>query len=96
MALKVGDDLLSDAGGRVWRNENGSIALGTCGFGDVLAGIIAGLAARGASALDATLWSVFVHAQIGACLSKTVAALGFLARDLLPEVHSALERIAAS
>ncbi|MBV9420957.1 MAG: NAD(P)H-hydrate dehydratase, partial [Alphaproteobacteria bacterium] len=62
IALKGATTFIADPGGAVWRNDHGSVGLGTSGSGDVLAGIIAGLAARGASILDATLWGVFVHA----------------------------------
>ena len=95
IALKGATTFIADPGGAVWRNDHGSVGLGTSGSGDVLAGIIAGLAARGASILDATLWGVFVHAEAGKRLSERVATLGFLARELLPEIPRILEGIAS-
>ncbi len=65
-----------------WRYDGGSVGLATSGSGDVLAGIIAGLAARGATATDAALWGVFLHGESGSQLSKTVGPLGFLAREI--------------
>jgi ADP-dependent NAD(P)H-hydrate dehydratase len=93
VALKGATTIICDAHGKRWRNENGAVGLGTSGSGDVLAGIIAGLIARGASPLVAALWSVFVHAQIGRRLSETVGPLGFLARELLPEIPNVLDEL---
>jgi hydroxyethylthiazole kinase-like uncharacterized protein yjeF len=93
VALKGSTTIICDAQGNRWCNENGPVGLGTSGSGDVLAGIIAGLIARGTSPLAATLWSVFVHAQIGCRLSETVGSLGFLARELLPEIPNALDEL---
>src|SRR5437764_1008296 len=39
---------IADPDGQTWREENGHVGLGTSGRGDVLAGIVAGLLARGA------------------------------------------------
>lgn len=69
--------------GEVWRHEGGVPGLGTAGSGDVLAGLMVGLIARGASAISACLWSVYLHAQAGAQLSEEVGRIGFLARELL-------------
>ena len=64
-----------------WCYEGGAVGLATSGSGDVLAGIITGLAARGASATDAALWGVFLHGEAGVQLSKTIGPLGtWLAR----------------
>ncbi|MBE7183015.1 MAG: NAD(P)H-hydrate dehydratase [Methylobacterium mesophilicum] len=78
--------------GEVFLYQGGGVGLGTSGSGDVLAGVIAGLAARGASPLDATLWGVFLHGEAGAVLGETVGTLGFLAREILPEVPRVLMR----
>ncbi|MCW2336997.1 hydroxyethylthiazole kinase-like uncharacterized protein yjeF [Sphingobium sp. B2D3A] len=66
--------------------EGGSIGLATGGSGDVLAGLIGGLAARGADPLRAAAWGVFVHGAAGARVASEIAEVGFLARDLLPVV----------
>jgi len=93
VALKGATTFVSDSRGSVWRNDHGAAGLGTCGSGDVLAGIMAGLRARGAGALDAALWGVFVHAEIGRRLTGSVAPLGFLARELLAEIPKALHGV---
>jgi NAD(P)H-hydrate repair Nnr-like enzyme with NAD(P)H-hydrate dehydratase domain len=52
----------------------------------VLAGLIAGLLARGAEPVSAAAWGVHLHALAGERLSRRLGLLGFLARELLPEI----------
>jgi NAD(P)H-hydrate repair Nnr-like enzyme with NAD(P)H-hydrate dehydratase domain len=68
--------------GRAFRFEGGGIGLATSGSGDTLAGIVGGLAARGADPLTATLWGVWLHGEAGRLLTDTVGRVGFLAREL--------------
>lgn len=67
-------------------NRAGNVGLAASGSGDVLAGIIAGLVARGAEALQASVWGVYLHARAGDALAKRRGRLGFLARELAGEV----------
>jgi len=80
--------------GRAFRFEGGGIGLATSGSGDVLAGIVGGLAARGADPLTATLWGVWLHGEAGRKLSKEVGRIGFLARELLDLVPGLMEGVA--
>jgi NAD(P)H-hydrate repair Nnr-like enzyme with NAD(P)H-hydrate dehydratase domain len=64
----------------------GHVGLATSGSGDVLAGVIAGLLARGADPFRATCWGVYLHAEAGRRLAQDVGKLGFLAHELLPEI----------
>jgi hydroxyethylthiazole kinase-like uncharacterized protein yjeF len=66
----------------VWRYEGGGVGLATSGSGDVLAGVITGLAARGATPIVAAMWGVYLHGEAGAQLVKKVGPLGFLAREI--------------
>jgi ADP-dependent NAD(P)H-hydrate dehydratase len=54
--------------------------------GDVLGGIVAGLLARGASALHAVLWAVYLHGAAGRILTARHGIVGFLARELPDEI----------
>ena len=72
--------------GEAWTHDGGHVGLATSGSGDVLAGIIVGLMARGADAAHAALWGVHVHGEAGRRLAGTVGPLGFLARELPGEV----------
>ena len=81
--------------GRIWVDQSGDSGLGTSGSGDVLAGTIAGLAARGATPEQAAVWGAHLHADAGERLSARVGRLGYLARELLdelPQVLTQLER----
>jgi hydroxyethylthiazole kinase-like uncharacterized protein yjeF len=69
-----------------YRNRAGNVGLATSGSGDTLSGIITGLAARGATPLQATVWGVYIHARAGDVLAKRMGRLGYLARELLAEV----------
>jgi hydroxyethylthiazole kinase-like uncharacterized protein yjeF len=86
VALKGAESWIADPDGALIRHRGGSVGLGTSGSGDTLAGIVAGLAARGASPLTAAAWGVWAHGAAGRVLSRRVAPVGFLARELLAEV----------
>ena len=68
----------------------GAPGLGVSGSGDVLAGIVGGLLARGAEPLNALLWAVWLHGQAGARLAKKVGRLGFLAHEIADEIPALL------
>ncbi|HEY8592103.1 MAG TPA: NAD(P)H-hydrate dehydratase [Sphingomicrobium sp.] len=77
---------------RCWRFEGGAPGLGVSGSGDVLAGIVGGLLARGAEPLNALLWSVWLHGEAGARLAEKVGPIGFLAREIAGEIPALLPR----
>lgn len=81
--------------GRVFRFEGGGIGLATSGSGDVLAGLVAGIAARGADILTATLWGVWLHGEAGRLLTDEVGRVGFLAEELAPRVPGLLSSLAS-
>jgi len=85
VALKGEATHIADPGGGLYRNDHGDIGLATSGSGDVLAGIIGGLLARGAEPLHAAAWGVYLHAQAGEVLARRIG-MGFLARELPAEV----------
>lgn len=80
--------------GRLWRDDSGAAGLGVSGSGDVRAGITGGLLARGAEPAQAAVWAAFLHGRCGERLSSSVGRLGFLARELPPEIPRALAEIA--
>jgi hydroxyethylthiazole kinase-like uncharacterized protein yjeF len=77
-------------GGDAWRYGGGAPGLGVSGSGDVLAGIVGGLLARGAEPLNALLWSVWLHGEAGAALAKRIGPIGFLAREIPDEIPALL------
>jgi ADP-dependent NAD(P)H-hydrate dehydratase len=72
--------------GRGWTVPAGHAGLGTSGSGDVLAGAIAGLLARGADPAQAACWGTYLHSTAGDRLAARVGRLGFLARELVAEL----------
>jgi ADP-dependent NAD(P)H-hydrate dehydratase len=77
-------------------NRAGNVGLATSGSGDTLAGLITGLAARGAEPLQAAVWGVFLHATAGDKLSRRLGQLGYLARDLLAEIPALMNGLDGS
>ena len=78
--------------GSCWTYEGGAPGLGVSGSGDVLAGIVGGLLARGAEPLNGLLWGVWLHGEAGARLGQSVGPIGFLAREIADEVPALLPR----
>jgi hydroxyethylthiazole kinase-like uncharacterized protein yjeF len=94
VVLKGAESWIAAPDGSLYRFEGKAVGLATSGSGDVLAGVLAGLAARGASALVAALTAVWAHGEAGSLLGRRIARVGFLARELLPEIPAILQRIA--
>lgn len=69
-----------------WKITTGYGGLGTSGSGDVLAGAIAGLRARGTSGAQAACWGTHLHAAAADRLASRLGPMGFLARELADEV----------
>jgi hydroxyethylthiazole kinase-like uncharacterized protein yjeF len=92
VALKGAESWIASPDGQLLHHKGGSVGLGTSGSGDTLAGIITGLAARGAEPLAAAAWGVWAHGSAGRKLSVHMATVGFLARELLAEVPALVGR----
>jgi ADP-dependent NAD(P)H-hydrate dehydratase len=86
VALKGARTLISAPEGERWQHEGGNVGLAISGSGDTLAGIIAGLAARGATLPQAACWGVALHARAGELLAERFGVLGYLARELPNEI----------
>ncbi|WP_307053534.1 NAD(P)H-hydrate dehydratase [Arthrobacter bambusae] len=69
-----------------WEITTGSGGLGTSGSGDVLAGTIAGLRARGTTDAQAACWGSHLHAAAGDRLASRKGSPGYLARELADEL----------
>lgn len=95
VALKGAVTHLADPQGGLWRHDGGSVGLGTSGSGDVLAGIVTGLAARGASAAQACAWGVVLHGRAGVRAAGLAGgSLGYLAGELAVHVPGLMHAIA--
>ena len=86
VALKGPDTYIATPDGELFHYSTGKVGLATSGSGDVLAGIAVGLLARGATAEQAGSWAVYLHGEAGNNLARAIGSIGFLARELLPEI----------
>jgi ADP-dependent NAD(P)H-hydrate dehydratase len=94
VALKGRETFIaSPRAAEVYSNRAGNVGLATSGSGDVLSGLIAGLAARGAEPLQAALWGVHAHALAGDRLARHVGRVGYLARELLDEIPHVMSQL---
>ena len=95
VALKGRETCISSPGrSEIYVNRAGNVGLATSGSGDVLAGLVAGLAARGAEPVQTAAWGVYLHARAGDKLAQRVGPLGYLARELAREVPRLMSELA--
>jgi ADP-dependent NAD(P)H-hydrate dehydratase len=96
VVLKGATTVIASRGVGTWRHDGGNMGLATAGSGDVLAGVLAGLVARGASLEQAAAWAVSLHAQAGERLAQRMGGLGYLASELPAELPALLQRLGAA
>jgi len=94
VALKGSTTYVAAPGGDAYRYEGGAVGLATSGSGDVLAGLVAGLLARGAEPLRAAAWGVYLHGEAGNALAASRGRIGYLARELSAEVPWIMDGLA--
>jgi len=78
-------------GGRSWVVRGDTAGLGTSGSGDVLAGAIAGIAARGAAVDQAAVWGTHLHLRAGQLAGRPAGVAGYLARELADALPLAVD-----
>jgi hydroxyethylthiazole kinase-like uncharacterized protein yjeF len=91
VVLKGAPSFIACPEGQMFRYPGGGVGLATSGSGDVLAGLVGGLAARRADPLTAALWGVWLHGEAGRRLTQEVGRVGFLAREILDYVPKLME-----
>ena len=93
--LKDARTVIADANGKFFINTTGNNGMSTGGSGDVLAGIIGGLAAYHCDDLfKATANAAFIHGKAGDLAKEQVGVYSLTARDILkhiPEVVKSAE-----
>jgi ADP-dependent NAD(P)H-hydrate dehydratase len=94
VALKGASTFVAAPDGGCWCHVSTHVGLATSGSGDALAGIIAGLATRGAPLAQAAAWGVALHSRAGRALAERVGPIGYLASELAAEVPRLMQRLA--
>ncbi len=67
--------------------------LASAGTGDVLAGVIAGLAAQGLTLVDAAACGVYLHGEAGEMVKERLGDAGMVASDLLPMLPLVIKQL---
>jgi ADP-dependent NAD(P)H-hydrate dehydratase len=85
---------VADPSRNCWQIRTGGPGLGVSGSGDVQAGLVAGLLARGAEPVQAAVWAGYVHGRCGELLATQFGEVGFLARELPGQAPGILRDLA--
>ncbi|MCL2351294.1 MAG: NAD(P)H-hydrate dehydratase [Firmicutes bacterium] len=94
--LKDARTIIASPSGHFHINTTGHDALSKAGSGDVLAGMIAGLAAQGADLFTACALAAYIHGRAGEAAATELSHYGVNASDLLrfiPKVMMELEKM---
>ncbi len=85
--LKGHRTVVADPHGQVYSNESGNAGMAVAGSGDVLAGMLAGLAAAGSlTAWDTAVCGVYLHGLAGDAAAARVSQRALLPTDMLEEL----------
>jgi ADP-dependent NAD(P)H-hydrate dehydratase len=85
-AIVSSSGVVANLDGNAWAWQEPVVGLGTSGSGDVLAGLIAGAAARCGNAAQAARWGTYLHMASGLRSAQEVGPIGYLARELLEPI----------
>jgi ADP-dependent NAD(P)H-hydrate dehydratase len=96
VVLKGAETIIATPYGEVFRYSEGDVGLATSGSGDVLAGILTGLLARGATLDQAAVWAVYLHGAAGNRLKRRIGPVGFLGRELSEEIPGLMNGVRTS
>ena len=82
--LKDHNTVVSDGSNRLYINNTGNSGMATAGSGDVLCGILAGLAAQArAASLDIASLGVYIHGLCGDISARRLSEYSLMASDLI-------------
>ena len=93
VVLKGASTLIADPAGNLYINSTGGPALATAGSGDVLAGALAALIARGLPPCDAAVLAVYLHGRAGDLLKEDKGSRGGLAGEVAEYLPLAMKEL---
>ena len=92
VVLKGHGTVVASFDGSAYLNDTGNPGMASGGFGDVLTGMIAGLAGQKLSLFDAARLGVYLHGLAGDLAAKEVGEVGLLASDLAARIPQAIRQ----
>lgn len=93
VVLKGARTVIAAPDGRTFLNGTGNPGMASAGMGDVLAGVIGGLAAQGMEATAAAAAGAYLHGLAGDLAAQRLGPAGIIAGDLLTEIPRAINKI---
>ena len=93
LVLKGAPTIIGTPAGQVFINPTGNAGMATGGSGDVLTGMLAGLAAQGLSAVDTAMVGCYLHGLAGDLAAEDLTEMGVTAGAMLDYLPDALEYI---
>ena len=93
LLLKGAPSLIATPDGNVYINPTGNPGMATGGSGDVLTGIIAGLAAQNISPKNASIAGAYIHGYSGDISAEDETQTSLIAGDLLRNLPNALKQV---
>jgi len=93
LLLKGVPSLIGTPEGNLYLNSTGNPGMATGGSGDVLTGVIAGLAAQNIPLIQSTIAGAYIHGYSGDIFSKNEAQTNLIAGDLLRNLPETLKRV---
>ena len=93
LLLKGSPTLIATSSGDCFISEKGNAGMATGGSGDVLTGMIAGLAAQGLSCADAGLCAAYMHGLAGDIAAEEFGEMSLIAGDILNKIPDAAKVI---
>ncbi len=89
VALKGYETIVTD-GNEVYVNHSGNPGMATAGSGDVLGGVIAGLAGQGMQPFEAAKLGVYLHGRAGDLAAEALGGRGLIASDIVSHLPLAI------
>ena len=93
VVLKGSRTIIAAPHGEIYINPTGNPGMATGGTGDVLTGIIAGLAGQGLKLVDAAIAGVYLHGLAGDMAAGDKGQHGLIARDLVEVLPYAIKSL---
>lgn len=91
LVLKGARTIVAHPDGNIFINPTGNPGMASGGMGDVLTGIIAGLAAQDLSPESATHAGVYLHGAAADTLAKKIGPFGYLATEVMNAIPSQIK-----